>query len=183
MKKLLILGVLAYLLLNALPAFAQKGNKFTFHNKEADENFPKKGQSFVVEGDLIAFEAGNMIVDYEIYYYAKQRAKEGDVLLTLVTLTAPMLGKDKKKFVSSVKYFYLSPKVCEGMTMLAVAGKDGFYELNAKGKGIPTEEISRDKAETTRFGFEEDSYGFGSVRVGKFKTTADFEKFKKMLQL
>lgn len=159
----------------ALPALAQKGTKFTFSNTETADDFPLRGKSITVEGQLVAVETGNSVVNYEIRYYAQK--KGNDLIITKVQLQEPMLGKSKTKTPTTVTYFYISPNT-EISTEVA---EDGFYNLNSTGQGIPYEQISVSYAAKDRRGFEEGSYGFRQVRIGKFKSKADFEKFKKML--
>jgi hypothetical protein len=175
--------MLAIAILMAQSLFAQKGNKFTFPKEEVADDFPMKGKTVTVVGELVALEEGNMIVDYVIYYYAAKREKEGDVVLTKVMLTEPILGNNKKKKnLQSISYFYFSEKTCKEMTISPVADKEGFYQIDAPGNGIPFEEISVDEATKKSYGMDEDSQGFGFIQLGKFKSAADFEKFKKILQ-
>lgn len=179
MKKTLF--ILLMIVGTASLTFAQKGNQFTFSKIETADDFPMKGKTITVEGQLIASESGNMITDYEIHYFVQQRPNKGDVMLTKVMMQAPMMGKSKKKELIKLSTFYISKELGKKLTF-ETTDKTGFYNISAPGFGIPYESISTDEAEKKRGGFEEDSYGFGSVGLGKFKSVTDFENFKKMLQ-
>lgn len=186
MKKIGFFFTLA--LLCALPALAQKGAKFTFSKTETADDFPLRGKSITVEGQLVATDIGNMIVDYEIRYYVQKRAN--DVVLTKVQLQAPVLGNSKTKTPVSISYFYFTKDVTPHVT-IEPDSKDGYYMIdvaviNTNGEstgitGIQTEIITVSKAEKERWGYDESKAGFRQIQVGKFKSKADFEKFKVML--
>jgi hypothetical protein len=186
MIKLLFFFVLTIALGQTI--FAQKNNKFTFHKEEAVEDFSMKGKTISVEGKLVAVEKGNMIVDYEIYYYIRQSPKIGEVILTKIMLTAPMFKKDGKKlFVTSLNEYYVSKEICKDITITAVDAKNGFYLIEAKNSdGIPFEETIVNEPNKILWGFGEDSNGLnrsgiGNIQIGKFKSDADFQYFKKVL--
>jgi len=186
MKKLLVL--LAFATTLGHTVIAQKNNKFTFHKEQAVKDFAMRGKTITVEGKLVAVEKGNMIVNYEIYYYIRQSPKIGEVIFTKLTLTAPILTKDSKKlFVTSLSEFYVSKEICKDIDITAVDDKDGFYLINAKNaNGIPFEQTSVNETNKVLWGFGESSdgvsrSGIGMIEIGKFKSTADFDFFKKVL--
>jgi hypothetical protein len=186
MKKLSFLFALAFFC--ALPAFAQKGTKFTFSKTETADDFPLKGKSITVEGQLVATDIGSSVVEYEIRYYVQKRAN--DVMLTKVQLQSPVFEKSKTKTPVTISYFYFTKEVTPHITF-APDSKEGYYMIeatmiNANGEstgisGIQAEVISVSKAEKERWGYDESMAGFRQIQVGKFKSATDFEKFKKML--
>lgn len=182
MKKIGFFFTLA--LFCALPALAQKGTKFTFSKTETADDFPLRGKSIIVEGKLIATVKGRTIVDYEIRFYIQKRVNES--VLTIVRLQSPVFEKSKKKTPVNITYLYFTKKLMPYLRFEPDT-KEGFYQIiaspidadgNDTGKGIPAAILSVGKAKKEPFN---NASGFRQVEIGKFKSKADFEKFKAML--
>jgi hypothetical protein len=137
---------------------------FSFVKEPVNSDFPFAGQSFEVEGKLVAehnFDSGKS------QFYATQRAEHDDILVTSVSLNVD--GE-----AESVTFFYITKEQGKELEFSTLTN-DEILDITINFNPLRTETISQTNTEKTEDEFD----GF---LIRSFKTKKDLENFKKFLK-
>jgi hypothetical protein len=137
---------------------------FTFVKEPVNSDFPFAGQSFEVEGELVAehnFDSGKS------QFYATQRAEHDDILVTSVSFNVD--GE-----AESVTFFYITKEQSEELEFSTLTN-DEMLDVTINFNPIRTETISQINA-------EKKEYEFDGFLMRSFKTKKELEDFKKFLK-
>jgi len=175
MKKLFFLGMLACLI-SAQSSFAQIDSEssedeeeidlqiFVFTSEPRNSDFGFAGESFFVEGDLVAehlYDGGKSL------YFAIQRAEQNDILLTSLSLNAA--GEAER-----VMYVFISKEQSTDLEF-GVLTTDESLDVSINYDTFLTETIEQDSA-------KEVEGKINGMLIRNFKTKNDLENFKKFLK-
>lgn len=172
MKKIAIIPIL--LLCGTL--WAQKVPNFTFSENMANPEL--RGKKLTIQGKLVAVKEDGETDDY--FFLDKKTNK---TLLIHVRNTGNFFNRNAPKYVDNVVYYHFTPELLKKIQFEQV--EEGKYNIFALEDSVPYEEISERKVKIKRAGFgetDEEGYmlmGIQQFQIQRFKSKADFEKFKK----
>jgi hypothetical protein len=178
MQKVLFLFLL---LMFSADLFAQKVPVFTYTDNMANASL--RGKKLTIKGKFVAANMGRLS-DY--YYFID---KDGDKTIFISVQNKGDFMNDKApKYVTEVNYYHFSKDMLKKVAFEPMDSEEGTYTIFIKddtgNQAIPFESITEKKIKKIRSGFgevDEDGYqlmGILMVYVGKFKSNAEFEKFK-----
>jgi hypothetical protein len=137
---------------------------FTFTTEPRNSDFSLAGESFFVEGDLIAehlYDGGKS------RYYAIQRAEQNDILLTYLSLNAA--GE-----ALSLTLVYISEEQSKDLDFGGLT-TDEMLDININYDPFRCETTSQDSAEKVES-------NLNGILIRDFKTKKDIEDFKQFLK-
>lgn len=174
MKKIAIIPLL--LLCSTL--WAQKVPNFTFSENMANPEL--RGKKLTIQGKLVAVCEGRGGDDY--FFLDK---KPNKTLLIHVSNKGDYFDREAPKYVDNVVYYHFTPELLKKIQFESSKYEEGEYNISAIDDSVPYEEISENKIKIKRAGFgerDDEGYllmGIQMFQIKKFKSKADFEKFKK----